>query len=202
MGSRSGLGDQGASEREHPLVRCHFSPSRWAIHRLDGSLVRTLHGVGRGANAHDLQLLGNGDHLVGAYVWQRHVDTSAYGGSRDATVINTELQQVSPDGRLVWDWKSQDHIALAETGRHWPRASPRPSGYDILHWNSIEPAGDSVIASFRHLDAVYKIDKSTGRIVWKLGGTRTPESLDGGGRSPPRTPSAPNTTPACSPTGP
>ena len=28
-----------------------------------------------------------------------------------------------------------------------------------------------MIASFRHLDAVYKIDKSTGAIVWKLGGT-------------------------------
>ena len=34
-----------------------------------------------------------------------------------------------------------------------------------------------MIASFRHLDAVYKIRKSTGEIVWKLGGTSTPESL-------------------------
>ena len=49
----------------------------------------------------------------------------------DATVINTELQQVSPDGQLVWDWKSQDHIALAETGRHWPWAIRTRSGYDI-----------------------------------------------------------------------
>ena len=37
-----------------------------------------------------------------------------------------------------------------------------------------------MIASFRHLDAVYKIEKSTGRIVWKLGGTRTPERLEVG----------------------
>ena len=34
-----------------------------------------------------------------------------------------------------------------------------------------------MIASFRNLDAVYKIKKSTGKIVWKLGGTRTPKSL-------------------------
>ena len=33
-----------------------------------------------------------------------------------------ELQQVSPNGQLLWDWKSQDHISLAETGRWWPRA--------------------------------------------------------------------------------
>ena len=53
-------------------------------------------------------------------VEQSHVDTSAYGGSSDATVDNAELQEVSPGGQLVWDWKSQDHIALAETGRWWP----------------------------------------------------------------------------------
>jgi hypothetical protein len=157
-----------------------FDPSRWAIHRLDGGLVRTLNAVGRAANAHDLQLLPNNDYLLGSNVTQGHVDTSAYGGSSDATVVNVELQQVSPGGSLVWRWKSQQHIALSETPRHrWPWVvnNPTPQGYDILHWNSIEPAGDSVIASFRHLDAVYKIEKSTGRIVWKLGGTKTPKSL-------------------------
>jgi arylsulfotransferase ASST len=152
------------------------STTRWEVHRLDGSLVRTLDAVGRRANAHDLQLLGNGDYLVGSYVRRRHVDTSAYGGSSDATVINTELQQVSPGGQLLWDWKSQNHISLAETGRFWQWAPD--NGYDILHWNSIEPAGNSVIASFRHLDAVYKVQKSTGEIVWKLGGTSTPQSLE------------------------
>jgi Arylsulfotransferase (ASST) len=152
-----------------------FSPPRWEIHRLDGSLVRTLNAVGHPANSHDLQLLGNGDYLAGFYVKQSHVDTSAYGGSSDATVVNAELQQVSPSGGLIWDWKSQDHISLAETGHRWPWAVKH--GYDIAHWNSIEPAGNSVIASFRNVDAVYKIEQSTGNVVWKLGGTTTPESL-------------------------
>ncbi len=156
-----------------------FTPSTWEIHRLDGSLVRSLDAVGTQADSHDLQFAANGDHLVGSNVRQQHVDTSAYGGSSDATVINTELQQVSSDGQLIWDWKSQDHISLGESGRHWAwmvRQDPKP--YDVAHWNSIEPAGDSVIASFRHFDAVYKIRKSTGEIVWKLGGTSTPQSLE------------------------
>jgi Arylsulfotransferase (ASST) len=51
-------------------------------------------------------------------------------------------------------------------------------GYDLVHWNSVEPVGGSVIASFKTLDAVLKIDKSTGRIIWKLGGTTTPRSLE------------------------
>jgi Arylsulfotransferase (ASST) len=153
---------------------------KWEVHRLDGSLVRTLDAVGPPADLHDLQPLRNGNYLVGSYVNQQNVDTSAYGGSSNATVTNTELQHVSADGQLVWDWNSQDHISLAETGRHWPFAINEPTNpaYDIAHWNSIEPAGDSVIASFRHFDAVYKIRKATGEIVWKLGGTTTPESLE------------------------
>ncbi len=152
----------------------------YEIRSLDGSLIRTVNTVGNFANAHDMQLLPNGDYLLGAYVPQDHVDTSAYGGSSDASVVNAELQEVSSTGSLLWDWKSQDHIGLAETNRfwHWAVHNPRPEGYDIVHWNSIAPAGDNaVIASFRHLDAVYKINKSTGAIVWKLGGTKTPKSL-------------------------
>jgi Arylsulfotransferase (ASST) len=151
------------------------SSRRWEVHRLDGSLVRTMDAVGPRADVHDLQVLDGGGYLFGAYVPQSHVDTSAHGGSSDATVINTQLLEVSPSNQIVWDWKSQDHVALAETGRHWPWSLN--NGYDIAHWNSIEEAGDSVIASFRHFDAVYKIRKSTGEIVWKLGGTTTPRSL-------------------------
>jgi arylsulfotransferase ASST len=153
--------------------------SLFEIHRLNGSLVRTLDAVGQPADPHDLQLLPNGGYLAGAYVTQKHVDTSAYGGSSDARVINAELQQVGQQGRLAWDWKSQDHISLAETGQRWPWVThhTRKMGYDILHWNSIEPDGNSVIASFRHLDAVYKIRKDTGEIAWKLGGRKTGKSL-------------------------
>ena len=107
------------------------------------------------------------------------MDTSAYGGSRNATVINAELQHVNTGGQLAWRWKSQQHISLAETGRRWDWIVDHPNAgaYDILHWNSIEPDGGSVIASFRHLDAVYKINKNNGGIAWKLGGTKTPKSL-------------------------
>ena len=82
---------------------------------------------------------------------------------------------MSPTGELVWDWKSQDHFSLAETGHRWPWAINH--GYDIEHWNSIEREEKSVIASFRHLDAVDKIRKSTGDIVRRFGGIKTPERL-------------------------
>jgi hypothetical protein len=162
------------------LVWANESTLGYEVHRLDGSLVRTLNAIGQPADFHDIQILGNGDYLVGVSFIQQHVDTSAYGGSSDANVWRAELQDVSPGGSLLWGWKSQNHISLGETPKdrwRWAVNNPFHGAYDITHWNSIEPDGDSVIASFRHLDAVYKIRKSTGNIVWKLGGTKTAKSL-------------------------
>jgi hypothetical protein len=162
------------------VLWCDFADDQtFGVHRLDGTLVRNLTPPDQGIDPHDLQFVGDGSYLVGKKVVQAHVDTSAYGGSSDAAVTNEELQQVSANGQVTWDWRSQDHISLAETGHRWPWVINNAGlgGYDIVHWNSIEPDGNSVIASFRNLDAVYKIRKDTGDIVWKLGGTTTPKSL-------------------------
>jgi hypothetical protein len=86
---------------------------------------------------------------------------------------------VTPDGQLVWKWNSLDHIGLGQTTKRWWEqvlASGRPA-LDIQHWNAVEPAGRNLLLSFRHLDAVYAIDRTTGAIVWKLGGTHTSKSL-------------------------
>lgn len=49
---------------------------------------------------------------------------------------------------------------------------------DPVHINSIEPRGsDEVVVSMRHTDAIYGIERSTGDIRWKLGGTETADSL-------------------------
>jgi hypothetical protein len=51
------------------------------------------------------------------------------------------------------------------------------TGYDVFHANSVSLSGDTVLLSMRQTDAVYAIDRTTGAILWKLGGTPTPQSL-------------------------
>jgi hypothetical protein len=155
--------------------------SRYEIHRLNGTLVSSLHTAnGAPVDGHDVEPLADGGYLIGAHSQQRHIDTSAYGGSADANVLSAELQRIDGNGKLVWSWKSEDHVSLASTGRWWPYVvdHPAPYGYDIAHWNSIEPHGNSVIASFRALDSVYKINEASGAVAWKLGGTSTGRSLE------------------------
>ncbi|MBK8293429.1 MAG: aryl-sulfate sulfotransferase [Solirubrobacterales bacterium] len=142
---------------------------------LNGSQRNRIQAVGVNTDLHDMQQLPGGDYLVLSYTRRPDVDLSAYGHGSAAAVLDPVIQRVDPDGNLVWSWNAKDHVGLDETGRWWPYLK-EPS-YDILHLNSVEVAGDSVIISFRHADAVYSIDRSTGEINWKLGGTETPKSL-------------------------
>jgi len=125
---------------------------------------------------HDLQMLPNGNVLIIGDPQRSGVDVSQFKpGSTSATVIDGEIQEVAPDGHLVWDWNSKNHIALSETSAAWWAEQNEP--YDIIHMNSVEDDGDGIIFSARHLDAVYRIDKATGDIDWKLGGSTTSRSL-------------------------
>jgi hypothetical protein len=121
-------------------------------------------------------MLPNGNVLIIGYPRRSGVDVSRFKpGNTSGTVIDGEIQEIAPDGHLVWDWNSKDHIGLRETSAAWWAQQAEP--YDIIHMNSVEDDGDGIIFSARHLDAVYRIDKATGHIDWKLGGSTTSKSL-------------------------
>lgn len=148
----------------------------WDIRSLSGRLIRTIGDDGV-TDVHDLQLLPNGNYVIGEQTFRAGVDTTAYGGSASAAVLEYDIDEVTPEGDVVRSWSPADHIGLDETGRWWPEIIDG-FFYDILHWNAVEVDGRYMYLSFRHLDAIYKVDRRTGEIVWKLGGTETPESLE------------------------
>ena len=149
--------------------------------RLDGALMRTFAPVsssGGTLDSHELLLLSNGNYLFITDVKRGPVDLSAYGGSTTATVLDNVIEETAPDGTLVWRWSAMDHIGASETDPHWwaqylVTASPA----DPYHMNSVAPYGSSYVVSFRHLNAIIQIDKASGSIQWKLGGSPRAESL-------------------------
>jgi hypothetical protein len=153
-------------------------------HRLDGTKVRSIAAVGVETDSHDLQVLPNGDYLVMSYVLRDGVDLSPYGGPQNATVTDAVVQQVTPNGELVFSWNSKDHVATDESTPFMGSILQQPvhtadgrTAYDIAHVNSVEADGSDLLISLRHTDAIYKVSRTTGAIKWKLGGTRTPASL-------------------------
>ena len=151
---------------------------------LDGTFVRSVKTVGGPADAHDVLVLPNG-HVVMVTIEPRTgVDLTALGGPASASICDHVVQEIDPsDGSLVWSWDTYDHVPVTEMDpQWWPQyISAGPSipecGYDVYHWNAIEPTGSGFILSYRHLDAVYEIDQASGNIAWKLGGSTRPESL-------------------------
>jgi hypothetical protein len=178
------LGQNIAFSRPEPPHFFNISPtSDYEVRRLDGTLVRTIRGVGGPIDSHELQVHG-GNYVYLSYRARSGVDLSPWRGPANATVFDAVIEEATPDGRVVWSWNSKDHVALAESSRWYPqvlatgaRLAGGGLGYDILHPNSVDVRGDAVLVSLRHADAVYKIRRSTGRILWKLGGSRTPQSL-------------------------
>lgn len=148
-----------------------------------GKLLRLVKTKGSIVDGHEYRELANGNVLLDTYVPET-ADLRRFGGPKRATIVSAEVQEVDPAGKVVWRWNSRGHISLRETGRWWrsvlsnPRRRLHREAYDPVHINSIEPLGKGeVIISTRHTDAVYGIDRSSGEITWKLGGTRTGKSL-------------------------
>ncbi|HEX6206592.1 MAG TPA: arylsulfotransferase family protein [Solirubrobacterales bacterium] len=148
-----------------------------------GKLLRLVRTGGSIVDGHEYRELQNGNVLLDTYVPET-ADLRRFGGPKRAAIASAEVQEVDPAGRVVWRWSSRGKIGLRETGRWWrnvlsnPRRRLQREIFDPVHINSIEPRGDGeVVISTRHTDAVYGIDRASGEINWKLGGTRTGKSL-------------------------
>jgi len=82
-----------------------------------------------------------------------------------------------PSGKLLWEWHTLDHVAIADTEI---KARPGPR-FDYFHINSIDVAPDgNLIISGRNTWAAYKVERHTGRVIWRLGGKRSSFALGPG----------------------
>jgi hypothetical protein len=100
-------------------------------------------------------------------------DLSSVGGSKDSVAIQGIVQELDiQTGEVLFEWRSIDHVALEETyvtpsEDHYP-------GIDYFHLNSIDIEPDNnLLISARETSAVYKIDRKTGEVMWRLGGKKS-----------------------------
>jgi hypothetical protein len=139
---------------------------------VDGSyreLSRVKAVGGRQIDLHEFVLTPEGTALFTCFPQAVKVDLSSMGGARDATVLESVIQEVDlRTGRLLLEWRSLDHISPLES--YLSVSEP----YDYLHLNSISVTDDgNLLVSGRGAWSIYKLDRRTGAVIWRLGGKRS-----------------------------
>ena len=109
-------------------------------------------------------------------------DLSSVGGSRSGVVWQGIVQELDiQTGEVLFEWQSLEHVGLEETyvtpsEDHYP-------GIDYFHINSIDvEPDDNLLVSARETSAVYKIDRKTGEVIWRLGGKKSDFEMGPGTR--------------------
>jgi len=116
-------------------------------------------------NHHDFLILPDGDRVFISYVTSSR-GSDGSGGAPNTPVTDGVFEEVDTEGHVVFRWSSEDHVPVADSVR------PMTSPYDYFHLNSIalEPNGNYLISG-RGTSQVYEVDRRTGNILWRLGGT-------------------------------
>ena len=155
------------------------------FYRMDQSfnLIDSISAVGNVTpDGHEFILAQNGNRLI-LTQFDTVMDLSSYtfsgipGGIAN-TVRSNGIQEFDEVGNLVFEWQSIDYIHPTEfiDGYNF-----NPTDFDYAHANSISVDDDGhLLVSFRHLDAVYKIHRTTGEVIWSLGGASSDFSFSAG----------------------
>jgi hypothetical protein len=110
-------------------------------------------------------------------------DLSSLGGRNDSLAVQGIVQELDIEtGKLLFQWRSLDHVSLDESYAK-PGQDLDYAGIDYFHINSIDvDHDDNLLVSARKTSAVYKIDRKTGEVIWRLGGKKSDFEMGPGTR--------------------
>jgi Arylsulfotransferase (ASST) len=131
------------------------------------------------ADLHELQITPSGTALFFADTG-RPPTLPAGASPAPWQIMDCVVQEVDiATGRLLFEWHSADHVDLSESMIDPPTQGSQV--YDYIHGNSIDLLPDgNLIVSARNTSAIYKVDRTTGDIVWRLGGKRSDFAMGAG----------------------
>ena len=132
------------------------------------------------AEGHDFILIDHDHYVAQAYV-QRTVDLSGLNPawSSQALVVYPVVQELVA-GSPVFEWDSASVTSLY-TDSVFPNKFQAGTPTDYLHMNSmcIDPTDGNFVFSFRNTSSIVKLDRTTGQILWTLGGKEDQFGLTG-----------------------
>jgi hypothetical protein len=97
-------------------------------------------------------------------------DLTKVGGRGDGVVYEGVVRELAiPSGRVLFEWRSLKHVAIDESFQ-----TEVTSPFDYFHVNSVGFDSDGhLLISARNTWTIYKVDRRTGGLIWRLGGKRS-----------------------------
>lgn len=157
---------QGASSRGEGHGDAFILDQRY--HRV----ARVRAGNGYSIDMHEVVITSRDTMLAIIYQPVRH-DLRPLSQVQRGVAVDSIVQEIDiATGLVLFEWHSLDHVPLSESVRS--DVTPNTSRIDYFHLNSIgEDGDDGLILSARQTSAVYRISKTTGKVVWRLGGKKS-----------------------------
>ena len=136
-------------------------------------------GNGYDADIHEFQLTPQNTALITIYNVVP-TDLSSVGGPVNGSVLEGVVQEIDvASGNVLFEWHSLPHVPVTES--HYPYSPSVPGAYDYFHINSAKLDTDgNLLISSRHTWTVYKVNRSTGAVMWRLGGKSSDFALGPG----------------------
>jgi hypothetical protein len=136
-------------------------------------------GNGLTADIHEFFLTREGTALITIYNTVTR-DLSSVGGPKAGLVTEGVVQEINvANGNVIFEWHSLDHIGLDES--YLPLPASATTAWDYFHLNAVRVDEDgNFLVDSRHAWAVYRVDRHTGAVKWRLGGKKTDFALGPG----------------------
>jgi hypothetical protein len=158
---------------EGALLSTGHGQGRYAIADSSYRILRWVEaGNGYQGDLHEFLITDHGTALFTCYA-EGHADLSGAGGSPQGSYFNSVVQEVDiASGRVLFQWRADRHVNFAESYNPAPSDGQNP--WDPYHVNSISVAPDgNLLVSARNTWTVYKVERPSGRILWRLGGKKS-----------------------------
>lgn len=118
------------------------------------------------------QMIAPNHYLVGAYIGKEDTVSTTLHSDGQVRVAAAMLQEIK-DGALVLHWDSTNYPELYEQTQDFEAYATTEEDYcDYVHLNAImiDPTDDNILISLKNTNAILKLDRETGDILWTLGG--------------------------------
>lgn len=121
---------------------------------------------------------------VTVYRYVRHQNLARYGGPSTGTVYDAGVQEYNlKTGSLLYTWDALNpggtaNVPLSASEQPASTRTAPGGAWDAYHLNSVQVlAGNQILVSMRNTWAAYRVNTSTNRIEWTLGGKRATDSF-------------------------